>query len=155
MSSVVLFSRMLDTFSCLYTASERENGFVMMKKGENFTMECSTKDDKKDHFMLYARLPSKHIVVVFDKNTGKATLSNGYSERVKIGKNMHKLTVRISDLQLDDSGLYIGEYSKYDVDKNVEDKKEGCSILLFVKGMCTVSFDNTDTDSNSLGCNTK
>lgn len=138
MSSVVLFSRMLDTFSCLYTASERENGFVMMKKGENFTMECSTKDDKKDHFMLYARLPSKHIVVVFDKNTGNATLSNGYSERVKIGKNMHKLTVRISDLQLDDSGLYIGEYSKYDVDKNVEDKKEGCSILLFVKGMCTV-----------------
>lgn len=146
---------MLDTFSCLYTASERENSFVVMKKkGENFTMECSTKDAEKDHIILYARLPSKHIVLTWDKSTNITNLGKGYSERVKISGTMHKLTVRISDLQLNDSGMYISLYSKYDVAKDGEEEEEGCIILLLVKGVC-MSFSNIDTDSTSLRCNTK
>lgn len=130
----VLFLRMPDPLSCLYTASERENGFLKMKSGETFTMECKTVDNTIDNLRLYVRLPIKHLVVLYDNNTNEFTISMAYTKRVKISGHLNKLTISISDMQLDDSGLYIGWYSKYDLSKSQELEEEGCSTLLFVNG---------------------
>ncbi|XP_017339533.1 uncharacterized protein LOC108274132 [Ictalurus punctatus] len=126
------FIAVVAAYSVQGSAPAMENGFVKMKKGQNFTMKCNTDDNEKDNLELYARLPGKHVVGVYDKQTNNVTLSNEYSKRVKISGPLQKVTMTISDLQLKDSGLYIGLYKKYDVEKKKEVEEEGCSILLFV-----------------------
>lgn len=118
-------------------------------------MKCNTDDNEKDNLGLYARLSSKHVVGVYDKQTNNVTLSNEYSKRVKISGPLQKVTMTISDLQLKDSGLYIGLYKKYDVEKNEEVEEEGCCILLFVNGKHASIFrlyilGNIDADSTLL-----
>lgn len=153
-----MFLRMPDTLSCLYTASERKNGFIKMKSGETFTIECKTVDNTRyDSLKLYARLPSMHLVGFYDNHT-KSFSSKEYTKRVKISGPIDKLTISISDMQLDDSGLYIGCYSKFD--KNQEVEEEGCSTLLFVNGKNAFVFriyffGKIDADSTLLHYRTK
>ncbi|KAF4092315.1 hypothetical protein AMELA_G00019510 [Ameiurus melas] len=70
--------------------------------------------------------------MAYDKQTNDFTLSMEYKKRVKINGTMQKLTITISDLRLEDSGLYIGLYSKYDLEKKEEVEEEGCCMLLLV-----------------------
>lgn len=91
-------------------------------------------DIKTDSFSIHARQPKKNVVVFYDHYTKNYTAGTGYDKRVHISGAMHKLTIKISDLQLHDSGLYLGTYSKFDVEKNAEEEKEACSALLFVNG---------------------
>ncbi|MCI4385305.1 hypothetical protein PGIGA_G00048900 [Pangasianodon gigas] len=145
------FTALLAVYSVLGAASERENRFVKMKKGDNFTMECNTKDNKNDHLSLYARLPRKHVVLAYDGHTNNFSLGEQYTERVKISGTMHKLTVRISDLQLNDSGLYIGLYRKFNLEKNVDEEEEGCNILLFVNDVDKTILSEKSTGKGSSG----
>lgn len=117
-------------------------------------MECTTKDSKKDSLILYARFPSIHIVLSYDHTTNY-TLNTEYKERVKVSGTLHKCTIKISDMQLKDSALYYGIYSKLNKQKNGEEKEEGCSILLFVNGEYAPVFrfyisDNIDAHSTLL-----
>lgn len=100
-------------------------------------MECKTTDGQKDNFKLFANVPSKHIVVVYDKQTNNFTISKEYKERVTIKGPFNKPTMELKNLQLEDSGLYVGQYSKFNVEKNLEEKEEGCAIFLHVNGKYT------------------
>ncbi|XP_046722384.1 uncharacterized protein LOC124397002 isoform X1 [Silurus meridionalis] len=126
------FTGVLASVSVLGSAPERENGFVKVKKGDSLTMECTTTDTKFDNLELLARIPNKHVVMVFDKNTDSKNLGMEYSGRVTSSGTIDKLSITISNLQLNESGLYIGIYSKYDLGQQQIVKEEGCSVLLFV-----------------------
>ncbi|KAG7335174.1 hypothetical protein KOW79_001770 [Hemibagrus wyckioides] len=136
----------LATYIVLGAASERENGFEQMKRGENFTMECNTKDNKKDTLTIYTRLPSKNVLLIYDMQSNKCNFGSKYTDRVKISGNGHKLIMTLSDMQPKDSGLYIGQYSSYNIYKNVVEEEEGCSRLLFVKDV-----DKTLSSEKSTG----
>lgn len=125
------YSRRLDTLFCLYTASD---GYVKLKKGERFTVDCKAKVRGQESFSLYARYPSKHVLVVYDEKTNKHTLGNEYKGRINISGTIDHLKIVINALQLNDSGLYLGHYNKYNIEKNEEEIEEGCAVLLFVKG---------------------
>ncbi|KAI5097585.1 tachykinin-4 precursor [Silurus meridionalis] len=127
-------------------APERENGFVKVKKGDSLTMECTTTDTKFDNLELLARIPNKHVVMVFDKNTDSKNLGMEYSGRVTSSGTIDKLSITISNLQLNESGLYIGIYSKYDLGQQQIVKEEGCSVLLFVNDV-----DKTSPPEKSTG----
>ncbi|KAM9457269.1 uncharacterized protein Hap1MRO34_018512 [Clarias gariepinus] len=101
-------------------------------KGKSLIMECKTTDGQKDNFKLFANVPSKHIVVVYDKQTNNYTISKEYKERVTIKGPFDKITMELKDLQLGDSGLYVGQYSNFNLQKNVEEEEEVCAILLHV-----------------------
>ncbi|KAF5896971.1 nicotinamide riboside kinase 1 isoform X1, partial [Clarias magur] len=113
--------------------SEREKNSIQLNQGQTFTMKCQTADNKKDNFSLFARHPGKDIMVFYDKNTNSFTIEEQYRERVSISGSIQKITMELKDLQLKDSGLYLGQYSKFNLEKNVEEEEEGCAILLHVK----------------------
>ncbi|KAF7698273.1 uncharacterized protein LOC124396997 [Silurus meridionalis] len=140
------FTAILASSCLLGSAPERENGFVKVKKGDSLTMECTTTDTKFDNLELLARIPNKHVVMVFDKNTDSKNLGMEYSGRVTSSGTIDKLSITISNLQLNESGLYIGIYSKYDLGQQQIVKEEGCSVLLFVNDV-----DKTSPPEKSTG----
>ncbi|KAK2829199.1 hypothetical protein Q7C36_017189 [Tachysurus vachellii] len=126
------FTAVLVVYSVQGADSERKKGFEKMKKGENFTMKCNTMDKQTDTLNIYSRLPSKHVVLAYDIQTNVYTFGPEYSKRLTISGTAQKLTVTIRDMQPNDSGLYIGQYTKFNISKGVEEGEEGCSSLLFV-----------------------
>ncbi|XP_027027651.1 uncharacterized protein LOC113659199 [Tachysurus fulvidraco] len=126
------FTAVLVVYNIQGADSEKKKGFETMKKGENFTMKCNTMDKQTDTLNIYSRLPSKHIVLAYDIQRNVCTFGPEYKKRMTISGTAKKLTVTITDMQTNDSGLYIGHYTKFDITKGVEEGEEGCSSLLFV-----------------------
>lgn len=97
-------------------------------------MNCKTDLEVQETFSLYARYPHKDALLEYDKKSSEITLGKKYKERVKTSGSMEKLNVVINALQPSDSGLYLGEYRRFNPEKNLQDVEEGCKVLLFVNG---------------------
>ncbi|KAI4904305.1 hypothetical protein NFI96_021896, partial [Prochilodus magdalenae] len=106
-------------------------GYVTKNQGENLTMVCTTKDADQIGLYLYARLPEKHEVLYYDKSTNEVTPNKEYIGKVNTSGEIQNLTITITGLLKNNSGLYSCVYNSYSGARVTE--KETNGVLLFVK----------------------
>ncbi|XP_017539282.2 uncharacterized protein si:ch211-165d12.4 isoform X2 [Pygocentrus nattereri] len=119
--TAVLFSQ----YSAILTA-----GSVMKNQGENLTMACTTEDTDPTGLYLHLRCPEKHEVFYYDFSSKTLTSPPEFEERITVSGDPKKLTVTITSLRVNESGVYSCVFNFFDV-KRVE--KETNGALLFVK----------------------
>ncbi|KAL6475997.1 hypothetical protein MHYP_G00144960 [Metynnis hypsauchen] len=119
--TAVLFSQ----YSAALTA-----GSVVKSQGENLTMVCTTEDTDPIGLYLHLRRPEKHEVFYYDISSKTLVTSQEYDRRVTISGDPKKLTVTITSLRVNESGVYSCVFNFFD-GKRVE--KETNGALLFVK----------------------
>lgn len=107
-------------------------GVVKKNQGETVTMMCNTQKKDQTSVYLYARLPEKQDVMYYVRGSDMKdlTFASKYSGRVNISGSFEKLTIVITHLQQDDSGVY---YCAYNAMKEQIEETETDSILLFVE----------------------
>ncbi|XP_017540379.1 T-cell antigen CD7-like isoform X2 [Pygocentrus nattereri] len=121
--TAVLFSQ----YSVALTA-----GSVMKNQGETLTMVCTTEDTDPIGLYLRLRCPEKHEVFYYDIGSKTLTIPPEFEERITVSGDPKKLTVTITSLRVNESGVYSCVFNFFDV-KRVE--KETNGALLFVKGV--------------------
>ncbi|XP_026864902.2 nicotinamide riboside kinase 1 isoform X1 [Electrophorus electricus] len=128
--------------------SSEEIGSIIKKEGEILTMECV-----KEHHMgldLVVKCPQKHSVLYYDFKSQKITLNMDYKERVNISINRQKITIVLTDLQLEDSGLYSCIYTRI-IDYDVL-QEAGDQVFLFVNKSCPKKAVPVSTVIVAMAC---
>ncbi|XP_049324180.1 uncharacterized protein si:ch211-165d12.4 [Astyanax mexicanus] len=119
-------------------------GVVIKNQGENLTMTCTTtKNSKNVGLYLKARRPEKCELFYYNTKDSAASYGSAYEGRVTVSGEFEKLTVKITDLQKEDSGFYFCQYVFFGakIESNETD-----SLLLFVK-----EVENIVTTAASTG----
>ena len=94
-------------------------------------MVCTTEDTDPIGLYLHLRCPEKHEVFYYDISSKTPTAPPEYGGRVIISGDSKQLTVTITSLRVNDSGVYTCVFNFFD-GKRVE--KETNGALVFVKG---------------------
>ncbi|XP_076838412.1 uncharacterized protein LOC143483437 [Brachyhypopomus gauderio] len=116
--------------SLLRAASAKQSGAVMKKRGDVLTMECTMEKDQERVHLTVTR-PKMHTVrFQYDGNTKQLDCGEEYRPRVRSRRDLTGLTVRISDLQPADSGLYTCNSTRKD------NGAEGNDVFLIVQEGC-------------------
>uniref|UniRef100_A0A3B1JYS1 Ig-like domain-containing protein n=1 Tax=Astyanax mexicanus TaxID=7994 RepID=A0A3B1JYS1_ASTMX len=107
---------------------------VMKNQGESLTMTCTTtKNSNNIGLYLKARRPEKcELFYYANTKDSAASYGSAYKGRVTVSGEFEKLTVKITDLQKEDSGFYFCQYVFVNGAK--VESNETDSLLLFVKG---------------------
>ncbi|XP_049324041.1 V-set and immunoglobulin domain-containing protein 1-like [Astyanax mexicanus] len=121
-------------------------GVVMKNQGESLTMTCTTtKNSNNIGLYLKARRPEKcELFYYANTKDSAASYGSAYEGRVTVSGEIEKLTVKITDLQKEDSGFYFCQYVLVNGAKF--ESNETDSLLLFVK-----EVENIVTTAASTG----
>nr|XP_023647546.1 uncharacterized protein LOC111833481 [Paramormyrops kingsleyae] len=113
----------------LSTQASREKArIVTAEEGKSITVKCSTtKNAKSMH--LYQRMESEKKVLYYYRNPPKCTPEDEYVDRVKTEGEMVNLSVTITNVTDDDSGLY---WCSYNMIQDLNLKKFNSNYTLVV-----------------------
>ncbi|XP_020341788.1 uncharacterized protein LOC116374879 isoform X3 [Oncorhynchus kisutch] len=98
------------SFNELTTAAE---DILWVKTGEKVTMMCSTTLKDQDGMYLYVGLDRDREVLYYYQRDSKLTPRKRYWDRVKTEGPMDQLTITISNLTTEDTGVYWCVYTKF------------------------------------------
>ncbi|KAI4888063.1 hypothetical protein NFI96_028155, partial [Prochilodus magdalenae] len=118
-------------------------------------MVCSTEETDHVGLYMYARLPEKHQVFYYDKSTNDVLTTSEYMGRVNTSGHIQNLTITITGLLKNNSGVYSCVYISLSGARVTE--KETNGVLLVVKGSVTKSRGEsltmvcTTEDADQLG----
>ncbi|XP_048870633.1 uncharacterized protein LOC125742571 isoform X1 [Brienomyrus brachyistius] len=111
------------------TQAPGENArIVTAEEGKSFTVKCSTTQDTES-LHLYQRMESEKKVLYYFRNPPKCSLGEGYVGRVKIEAEMADVSITITNVTDDDSGLY---WCSYNIIRDNDVKKFTSNITLVV-----------------------
>uniref|UniRef100_A0A3B4BYN1 Ig-like domain-containing protein n=1 Tax=Pygocentrus nattereri TaxID=42514 RepID=A0A3B4BYN1_PYGNA len=103
---------------------QRKPSSVMKNQGENLTMACTTEDTDPTGLYLHLRCPEKHEVFYYDFSSKTLTSPPEFEERITVSGDPKKLTVTITSLRVNESGVYSCVFNFFDV-KRVEKETNG------------------------------
>ncbi|XP_029545125.1 uncharacterized protein LOC115147187 [Salmo trutta] len=98
------------SFNKLTTAAE---AILWVKTGEKFTMKCSTTLKDQDGMYLYVGLDRDREVLYYYQRDSKLTPRRPYWDRVKTEGPVDQLTITVSNLTIEDTGVYWCVYTKF------------------------------------------
>nr|XP_029480230.1 uncharacterized protein LOC115103538 isoform X2 [Oncorhynchus nerka] len=90
----------------LSTSTTATEAILWVKTGEKFTMKCSTTLKDQDGMYLYVGLDRDREVLFYHRRDSKLTLRKGYWDRVKTEGPVDQLTITVSNLTIEDTGVY-------------------------------------------------
>ncbi|XP_029480231.2 uncharacterized protein LOC115103539 isoform X1 [Oncorhynchus nerka] len=117
------------SFNELTTAAE---AIVWVKTGEKFTMKCSTTLKDQDGMYLYVGLDRDREVLYYHQRDSKLTPRKGYWNRVKTEGPVDQLTITISNLTIEDTGVYCCVYTTFNEATYENDINQGNVSTLVV-----------------------
>ncbi|XP_014033038.2 uncharacterized protein [Salmo salar] len=117
------------SFNELTTAAE---AILWVKTGEKFTMKCSTTLKDQDGMYLYVGLDRDREVLYYYQRGSKLTPRKGYWERVKTEGPVDQLTIIVSNLTIQDTGVYLCIYTKFNETTNENEINQGRGSTLVV-----------------------
>ncbi|XP_048870635.1 uncharacterized protein LOC125742571 isoform X3 [Brienomyrus brachyistius] len=107
----------------------RENArIVTAEEGKSFTVKCSTTQDTES-LHLYQRMESEKKVLYYFRSPPKCSPTEGYVGRVKTEDEMADVSITITNVTDDDSGLY---WCSYNIIRDNDVKKFTSKITLVV-----------------------
>uniref|UniRef100_A0A3B4D6D1 Ig-like domain-containing protein n=1 Tax=Pygocentrus nattereri TaxID=42514 RepID=A0A3B4D6D1_PYGNA len=118
----------------------------LINQGETLTMVCTTEDTDPIGLYLRLRCPEKHEVFYYDIGSKTLTIPPEFEERITVSGDPKKLTVTITSLRVNESGVYSCVFNFFDV-KRVEKETNGVKepsampemlVLVSVLLVCTV-----------------
>ncbi|XP_029594699.1 uncharacterized protein LOC115178051 isoform X2 [Salmo trutta] len=115
------------SFNELTTAAE---AILWVKTGEKFTMKCSTTLKDQDGMYLYVGLDRE--VLYYYQRDSKLTPRKGYWDRVKTEGPVDQLTIIVSNLTIQDTGVYWCVYTKFNETTSENDINQGRDSTLVV-----------------------
>ncbi|KAL6475998.1 hypothetical protein MHYP_G00144970 [Metynnis hypsauchen] len=136
--TAVLFSQ----YSAVLTT-----GSVTKNQEENLTMVCTTEDKDPIGLYLHLRCPAKHEVFYYDLSSKTLTIPPEFDRRVTVSGDPKKLTVTITSLRVNESGVYSCVFNFFD-GKRVE--KETNGALLIVKEIEAVTEQVSRTETSAM-----
>ncbi|XP_024252287.1 uncharacterized protein LOC112230288 [Oncorhynchus tshawytscha] len=90
----------------LSTSTTATEAILWVKTGEKFTMKCSTTLKDQEGMYLYVGLDRDREVLYYHQSDSKLTLRKGYWDRVKTEGPVDQLTITVSNLTIEDTGVY-------------------------------------------------
>ncbi|XP_052346341.1 uncharacterized protein LOC118364832 isoform X4 [Oncorhynchus keta] len=90
----------------LSTSTTETEAILWVKTGEKFTMKCSTTLKDQDGMYLYVGLDRDREVLYYHQHDSKLTTRIGYWNRVKTEGPVDQLTITVSNLTIEDTGVY-------------------------------------------------
>ncbi|XP_029480232.2 uncharacterized protein LOC115103539 isoform X2 [Oncorhynchus nerka] len=125
------------SFNELTTAAE---AIVWVKTGEKFTMKCSTTLKDQDGMYLYVGLDRDREVLYYHQRDSKLTPRKGYWNRVKTEGPVDQLTITISNLTIEDTGVYCCVYTTFNEATYENDINQGNVSTLVVVNATAVTL---------------
>ncbi|XP_070965877.1 uncharacterized protein [Oncorhynchus clarkii lewisi] len=120
------------SFNELTTAAE---AILWVNTGEKFTMKCSTTLKDQEGMYLYVGLDRDREVLYYYQRDSKLTPRKRYWDRVKTEGPVDQLTITISNLTIEDTGVYWCVYTKFNEATYENDINQGRgSTLVVVNG---------------------
>ncbi|KAM9491520.1 uncharacterized protein ACWYII_003689 isoform 2-T2 [Salvelinus alpinus] len=117
------------SFNELTTAAE---AILWVKTEEKFTMKCSTPLKDQEGMYLYVGLDRDMEVLYYHQNSSKLTPRKRYWDRVKTEGPVDQLTITISNLTIEDTGVYWCVYTKFNEAMYENDINQGRGSTLVV-----------------------
>ncbi|XP_064810853.1 uncharacterized protein LOC135526415 isoform X2 [Oncorhynchus masou masou] len=117
------------SFNILTTAAE---DILWVKTGEKFTMKCSTTLKDQDGMYLYVGLNRDREVLYYYQRDSKLTPRKRYWDRVKTEGPVDQLTITISNLTIEDTGVYWCVYTTFNEATCENDINQGRGSTLVV-----------------------
>ncbi|XP_071245225.1 uncharacterized protein [Salvelinus alpinus] len=117
------------SFNELTTAAE---AILWVKTEEKFTMKCSTTLKDQEGMYLYVGLDRDMEVLYYHQNSSKLTPRKRYWDRVKTEGPVDQLTITISNLTIEDTGVYWCVYTKFNEAMYENDINQGRGSTLVV-----------------------
>eukprot|EP00063_Salmo_salar_P055864 XP_014030699.1 PREDICTED: V-set and immunoglobulin domain-containing protein 1-like isoform X1 [Salmo salar] len=96
----------------LSTSTTAAEAILWVKTGEKFTMKCSTTLKDQDGMYLYVGLDRDREVLYYYQHDSKLTSRKGYWDRVTTEGPVDQLTITVSNLTIEDTGVYWCVYTK-------------------------------------------
>ncbi|XP_042159273.1 uncharacterized protein LOC112264167 isoform X2 [Oncorhynchus tshawytscha] len=119
------------SFNELTTAAD----ILWVKTGEKFTMKCSTTLKDQEGMYLYVGLDRDREVLYYYQHDSKLTPRKRYWDRVKTEGPVDQLTITVSNLTIEDTGVYWCVYTKFNKATYENDINQGRgSTLVVVNG---------------------
>nr|XP_029480232.1 uncharacterized protein LOC115103539 isoform X2 [Oncorhynchus nerka] len=125
------------SFNELTTAAK---AIVWVKTGEKFTMKCSTTLKDQDGMYLYVGLDRDREVLYYHQRDSKLTPRKGYWNRVKTEGPVDQLTITISNLTIEDTGVYCCVYTTFNEATYENDINQGNVSTLVVVNATAVTL---------------
>ncbi|XP_055763081.1 uncharacterized protein LOC129839577 [Salvelinus fontinalis] len=116
----------------LSTSTTAAEAILWVKTGEKFTMKCSTTLKDQDGIYLYVGLDRDMQVLYYHQRDSKLSPREGYWDRVKTEGPVDQLTITISNLTIEDTGVYWCIYTKFNETTYENDINQGRGSTLVV-----------------------
>ncbi|XP_036798504.1 V-set and immunoglobulin domain-containing protein 1-like [Oncorhynchus mykiss] len=123
----------------LSTSTTATEAILWVKTGEKFTMKCSI--TLKDQDGMYLCVGLDREVLYYHRRDSKLTSRKGYWNRVKTEGPVDQLTITVSNLTIEDTGVYWCAYrnvNKSTLKKRIIQGKG--STLVVVNGRCVFTL---------------
>ncbi|XP_029537797.1 uncharacterized protein LOC115142455 isoform X2 [Oncorhynchus nerka] len=117
------------SFNELTTAAE---AILWVKTGEKFTMKCSTTLKDQEGMYLYVGLDRDREVLYYYQRDSKLSPRKRYWDRVKTEGPVDQLTITVSNLTIEDTGVYWCVYTKFNETTYENDINQGRGSTLVV-----------------------
>ncbi|KAL7849786.1 hypothetical protein SRHO_G00191350 [Serrasalmus rhombeus] len=138
--TAVLFSQ----YSAILTA-----GSVMKNQGETLTIVCTTEDTDPIGLYLHLRCPERHEVFYYHIDSKTLTSPPEFDERVTVSGDPKMLTVTITSLQVNESGVYSCVFNFFD-GKRVEKETNGALLFVEAKVAVTDKVSRTEPSTSTM-----
>ncbi|KAL2087115.1 hypothetical protein ACEWY4_018174 [Coilia grayii] len=125
--------QLLSVLVCFVTGLSVER-IERRREGENIEIPCSTDQLNQDGMYLYKSYDQKQEVTFLHKKM-ESSPRTAFENRVQITGELNKVTATITNLTIDDTGVFWCQYLRYEGPKqHYTDSKDGW-ILLVVTGV--------------------
>ncbi|XP_029584654.1 uncharacterized protein LOC115171724 isoform X1 [Salmo trutta] len=125
-------------FLCLLCCTLAEKGskglLVRKQEGDTMTIHCSTALPDQENLSVYMRLTKEIEVLYFHQGNQKFTLHKRFELRLTPNGKLNKMDITITNLTIEDSGVYWCVYSVYKTPKIVKTEGE-VAVLLVVNDL--------------------
>ncbi|XP_014058449.1 uncharacterized protein [Salmo salar] len=134
-------------FLCLLCCTLAEKGskglLVRKQEGDTMTIHCSTSLPDQENLSVYMRRTKEIEVLYFYQAREKLTLHETFKLRLMTNGRLNKMDITITNLTIEDSGVYWCVYSVYKSPKNEKTEGEGAVLLVVNDEEC----DQNDASS--------
>ncbi|XP_064802451.1 uncharacterized protein LOC135520659 [Oncorhynchus masou masou] len=116
----------------LSTSTTATEAILWVKTGEKFTMKCSTTLKDQEGMYLYVGLNRDREVLYYHRRDSTLSTRKGYWDRVKTEGPVDQLTITVSNLIIEDTGVYWCVYTNVNKStfKNVITQGKGSTLVV-------------------------